>query len=157
LIPGDKLACLLISPLESGIKFKDWPLHVTIVPWFRSRLDATTLSDEIKKGISNFSKFEFEIDDVAYFGKNQNKEVNLISSSLALNRLEQIVRQIIKANSAWIVDQTARLKHDFRPHVTVQRDQRLHKGDRIVCSRLYLIEQLGEIKQVSAWPDLSNG
>jgi len=35
MVPGDKLICLFIDDYSIGDKFSEWPLHITIIPWFR--------------------------------------------------------------------------------------------------------------------------
>jgi len=40
MLPGDRLICAFVSERKVGATFRLWPLHVTIVPWFR--LNAAT-------------------------------------------------------------------------------------------------------------------
>jgi 2'-5' RNA ligase len=152
--PGDRLVCAFVKPLEKGAEFKDWPLHVTIVPWFRTEASSDELTEEFGQTLAGISAFDVEIDGETRFGRN--KLVNLVAQPTPFMDVEMQVRGILKSHDAWIADETTKRTRSYRPHVTEQKTERLHKGDTFVCAGLYLVEQLGGTKQATELINFKN-
>jgi 2'-5' RNA ligase len=146
--PGDRLVCALVEPLPLGASFKDWPLHITIVPWFRTDVPSDSLASEMSAALKDIDPFEVVMDGTAKFGRG--KTVNLAQLPTPLTEVETRVRQILKLHQAWLVDETTKHQRPFRPHVTAQKSVRLQEGDNWRCDRLYIIEQKGDHKEVRA-------
>ena len=147
MIPGDRLLCVLVRPLEQGAEFKDWPLHITIVPWFRTDTSTETLAGELRQALQEQKPFLITVDGEAHFGRRR-KPVNLIMLPSPLTDLETAARQLLRSHDAWMVDETTKVKRPFRPHITAQKSVQPREGDRIMCDNLYIIEQKGDHKEV---------
>jgi 2'-5' RNA ligase len=146
--PGDRLVCAFVNKLSVGAEFKQWPLHVTVVPWFRTEVSTDVLSKEINKVLSDINPFEVRIDHEAVFGRD--KTVNLIQQPTPFNDIEAAIRSLLKKRGVWLVDETTKKKRSYQPHVTAQKELRLHEGDGFWCDRLYVVEQKGEHKAIEA-------
>jgi 2'-5' RNA ligase len=147
--PGDRLICALIQPQPVGYRFKQWPLHITLVPWFRLDISSERLAGQMREAYVGGHAFEITVGMDAYFGYRNRKQVSLIDAP-ELPRLEGQSRRLLHAHKAWVVDEADKTRRGFRPHVTVQGDDRLHEGDRFICDRLYVIAQHGDCKVVEA-------
>jgi hypothetical protein len=150
--PGDRLVCTFVNDKETGDMFTDWPLHITIVPWFRTEVELAVLVAELESKLSRIDGFDVVMGSQVIFGRG--KSVSLVEKPTPLTEVEEIVRSCLKNHNACIVDETTKRHHTFRPHVTEQRTERLKRGDYFFCDRLYIIEQKGGHKEVSAVVEL---
>lgn len=148
MLPGDRLVCVLVDPIDLGTTFRAWPLHVTVVPWFRAAMSNEEVLTGIGGVVRSFEPFNIAIDGEGHFGHRGSKLVNLVRLPTLLTRIERQVRCFLKEHDAWIVDETTKRIRPFKPHVTVQGGKRLTSGDSFTCRGLYLIEQQGGVKQV---------
>ncbi len=152
---GDRLLCVLIKPQNQGFTFIDWPLHVTLIPWFRLDLSSDTLTNELRDGFIGSKTFQVSVQGEASFGYKNRKQVNLASSS-DLMKLEGQSRRILHRNHAWIVDEADHTRSGYHPHVTVQKNSRLQEGDTFICDKIYIVEQLVDYKEVVAIVELGH-
>jgi 2'-5' RNA ligase len=146
--PGDRLVCAFVLPRQVGERFKQWPLHVTIVPWFRNEVPSGTLARELQSGYEGARPFMVSVGKESRFGYRRQKTVNLLDSP-ELYRLEGQTRRVLHAHGSWVVDEADKTR-SFRPHVTAQDGERVHEGDNFRIETLYIIEQKGEYKDVTA-------
>jgi 2'-5' RNA ligase len=153
--PGDRLVCALVAPMREGQEFKDWPLHVTIVPWFRTDASPSQLVKEFEQAVDGVKAFMVVMDGEARFGRN--KLVNLVAPPTPLIDIESRIRSVLVSHQAWVVDQTTKSKRPYRPHVTAQKEQRLHQGESFICEELYIISQMGGYKEVVGKLGLGSG
>jgi hypothetical protein len=154
--PGDRLVCAFVKPPgDRGTQFTEWPLHVTIVPWFRSDISSEKLAAELQFELADIAQFPVMAGPSAGFGYKKGKTASLIQLSTPFTEIEPRVRRTLKQQKAWLVDETTRQRHEYKPHVTNQKSGRLHKGDKFYCDRLYIIEQKGSHKQITASVALS--
>lgn len=147
MVPGDRLLCIFIqNQLEND--FQQWPLHITIVPWFRTDISTKLLIQRLNDNLSDLTSFEITIAGETSFGYKGRKQVNLIEMPSPLEQIERIMRDILHEANSWLVDETTKLKRQFLPHVTMQGSHRVHEGDRYLVETLYIVEQKGDYKAV---------
>jgi 2'-5' RNA ligase len=146
--PGDRLVCVFVGKPAAGFEFKDWPLHVTIVPWFRTEVVSSELAREINEKLSDIEPFKAQANGAAKFGRN--KSVRLIKQPTPFMEVEPRVRQVLKQHQAWLVDETTKKYRSYKPHVTEQKNARLNEGDSFWCDRIYIVEQKGAHKTAVA-------
>lgn len=147
--PGDRLVCALLEDLKVGDQFKTWPLHVTIVPWFRLADDSASVVAGLSKALHDISPFELVGDGEAMFGPRSRK-VRLLAPNQSLSAVEAKVRAYLHKKRAWIVDETTKRHYEFRPHVTAQADSGLGRAAKFTVDRLFIIEQKGVFKEVAS-------
>ena len=145
---GDRLAAILLHPLTTGARFQDWPLHITLVPWFRPANGTAELTVLLEAALGGIRPFEITVGKDAFFGYHGRKLVSLIQMDDSLALIERTIRRIIKDRGGWIADEKTRRKRTFYPHVTVQGMQRVHQEDHIFIDRFTMIEQEGSGKNV---------
>jgi len=117
------------------------------VPWFRVDLPAVELASGLKEALVGSHPFDVKVGEEAWFGYRRHKQVSLVEAE-PLMRLEGQTRRFLHVHKAWVVDEADKTRRKFRPHVTVQQDDRLQRGDVFRCDRLYVVEQHGEYKEV---------
>ncbi len=153
---GDRLLCAFIKPQDQGYTFSDWPLHVTLIPWFRLDLSSNTLATELRDGFIGSKTFQVNVQGEANFGYKKRKQVNLALSP-DLMKLEGQSRRMLHRHHAWVVDEADHTRRGYHPHVTVQKNSRLQEGDIFKCDKLYIVEQRVEYKEVVAIVELGYG
>lgn len=146
--PGDLLVCALISPLKTGAQFKEWPLHVTLVPWFRNGLATNEIASRLGQELRTLSSFKVVMGESRRFGHNKDKDASLVELPSPLMDIEQSVRHVLKGVDSWLVDETTRVRRAYVPHVAAQKSARMRAGDECLCDRLYIVEQLGGMKRI---------
>lgn len=148
MLPGDRLVCAFLEPRVVGTQFKTWFLHVTIVPWFRLDDVSETVARGLEKALKTVVPFELVGDGSAKFGPHKNRPVRLLGQSTPLMLIERQVRNYLHKKRAWIVDETTKVRRQFRPHVTNQGENGMAEGDTFRCDRLYIVEQKGDCKEI---------
>jgi len=156
MLSGDRLFCLFIEDYLVGDQFSDWPLHITLVPWFRTDVAKDILISDANKLLAEHKTFKLTVKGEDKFGKRKSKLVNLIEDNSELIPLEKDLRQLLKGYSSWIVDESTRQKLNFRPHISVQKSERVYEGDELKINAVYLVEQKGKYKEVAAVIKLKN-
>jgi 2'-5' RNA ligase len=146
--PGDRLFCCFIDPHAEGEVFKEWPLHITLIPWFRTGVSSSELCQETQTLMAGIGPFDAITGGEAGFGRGGTKLVNLIELPSPLQDIEIALWRMLKSHDTWIVDETVKFERTFRPHVTVQKNSRRVKGDIVRCDSLYIIEQKGDYKEI---------
>lgn len=146
--PGDRLVCAFLTPVPVGRPFTAWPLHITVLPWFRLAVNNQALTQKLTQLLTDFGPFKAIIEGEAYFGHRRSKLVNLVRPAEELMIAERRIRSWLHEQAAWLVDETTKRRHRFRPHVTAQGSRRVHEGEAYAIERLSVVEQQGSHKIV---------
>lgn len=146
--PGDRMICIFVNDIPIGTTFTEWPLHVTIVPWFRLDTPSSDLAKQLQKHYIGSKPFQINVLQETQLGYKKRKTVNSIEAA-ELNRLEGQTRRLLHSYKTWIVDEADKTRK-FHPHITAQKSNRIHEGDIIKCDRLYVISQHGDFKQIDS-------
>ena len=150
MLPGDRLVVALVKPYQVGDRFIDWPLHVTVVPWFRLNNKPERIAKGLTKALTPIKPFDVIMNQTAWFGPKKNRQAHLIELPTPFSEIEKRVRNYFHKKRAWLVDETTKKRRDFRPHVTVQKSNQLRVGDSFKIDCLYLVEQRGSQKEIVA-------
>lgn len=146
--PGDRLVCAFVRPLELGDTFPQWPLHVTIVPWFRLQDHTDHIVQGLTEALHPITPFTVTADAPILLGPRRNRPAILLRKPTPFQVIEQRVRTYFHKKRAWLVDETTKIRRGYRPHVTFQQNEQLQPGETFTCDRLYVIEQFGDKKAV---------
>jgi 2'-5' RNA ligase len=148
MLPGDRLICAFVNPQSVGTSFSKWLLHVTIVPWFRLDTAPEQIAAGLQKALVTIEPFEVTAVGEALFGPRKNRPALVLNEDSPFADIEAKVRQYLHKKRAWLVDETTKRPRQFRPHVTLQADSKLQVGETFRCSKLYIVEQKGDYKQI---------
>lgn len=112
---ADYLAVCMLEPIEVGTQFTQWPLHMTIVPWFKAP-DLTAVEEKLKPIAAEHRPFDVEVGERAYFGPRGKLPVMRIENIPELQSLhEDILRAVTE--SGWHMEGRYTGQH-YTPHVT---------------------------------------
>lgn len=142
--PGDRLIVSFVESREIGERFSDWPMHVTIWAWFRSDVTNNTLAESLYKATKNIASFEATVGPEDKFGGGKVL-VNVIEQSDSFQKLYTKVESVL---GSFFVEHLSHKYPMYRPHVTVQKHERLHEGDTLSVEKISIVEQKGDYKEV---------
>ena len=139
---SEQLVVIPLEPLKKGRAFVDWPLHITIVPWFNClETERQRLSDLLKAAAGRHHQFDSVIGQFEWFGKNQDLHVQLIVPNRQLNDLHLDVFNTLD-RSGFPIHQKEYLGASYRPHLIYKPENKLAAGDIIKIDGFDLIKQL---------------
>ncbi len=149
MVPSDRLICAFVESKSSGFTFKEWLLHVTIVPWFRLNNESRSIAQDLETKLQEIKPFAVSMGrENIRFGYQEGKLATLVRLPSPLTKIEKRVRDYFYEQNAWLVDETTIRKRVFKPHITNQINDSLHEGDIFTCDRLYIVEQKGGFKEL---------
>jgi 2'-5' RNA ligase len=146
--PGDRLICAFVEPQVPSMQFKTWPLHVTIVPWFRLSDPSVQIASGLQEALHEVKVAIVSTGDEAQFGPRGNRQVRLLRPVGQLEQIEAKVRNYMHKKRAFMLDETTKKPYDFRPHVTAQNGFLLPESVPIRIAQLYIVEQKGDYKEI---------
>lgn len=146
--PGDRLICAFVEGMHIQETFQIWPLHVTILPWFRLADRSDDIAHGLETALHTMHSFEAVMDEQTVIGPRQSRPATLIQLPTPFSEIEHRVRNYFHKKRAWLVDETTKVRREFRPHVTVQGSKDMHTGDTFICDRVYIVEQKGDYKEI---------
>lgn len=131
------LACLMLDKVTRQEKFKTWPLHLTLVPWFEisgQKLSVFLKNTELLgKGMPRVT---LRVAGLDHFGPRKLR-VTLIEPSDALVNLHYKLLDIIQECDAKLINSN-HIKQNYKPHVT-NRGRRGPSRKQIICRQLHLV------------------
>lgn len=125
-------------------------MHVTIVPWFRLGDGSEQVAAGLAEACAAIRPFEAKTGEEVMLGPKKNRPARLLELPTPFTEIEQKVRAYLHKKRAWLVDETTKRRHEFRPHVTVQEGSELDGGKTFRVDRLYIVEQKGDYKEITA-------
>lgn len=132
---------LPLSPLRDGDSFavQDWPLHITVLPPFRT--DAAP--SEIGAAIASAASAQTAVTAIAgrdeRFGRGKSVPVTVVVENEALALLHQTLVDAVRPFAA-SPDEPAFTSPGFRPHITIKHNGRVHEGDEFSLAQLALVD-----------------
>jgi 2'-5' RNA ligase len=148
MLPEDRLVCAFVEPQEIGQQFRQWLLHVTVVPWYRDTEKTDVICNGLQRALSTIHPFSVMVEGDALFGPRKNRPVKLLRSPNGFEAIEPKVRNYLHKKRALLIDETTKRKTTFRAHITLQPGATCTDGDVVTCTHLYIVEQKGDYKQI---------
>lgn len=137
------LIATLLEPLEQGATFTDWPLHLTIVPWFGVDIEKERELDNLLDNIALRQKSTMvRVGATAMFGVGEDIPVNVIEPDDSLSELHLDVYESIRAAGFEIIGQNYFGKN-YNPHVSEQNGKKVIAGEVLEIRKFTLIKRVG--------------
>jgi hypothetical protein len=131
----------LFEEVPEGTQFswKDWPLHSTVVDVFAINWDMPATVQHLEKLLASRAKATSIAEEDEFFGPEKQTQVVLLQKTDSLVKLHHDVVEMLEEGGLTLNDpQFAR--EGFLPHSTVQKHNRLHKGDAVIFNALTIID-----------------
>jgi hypothetical protein len=134
---------LPLTPLEVGAGFavSAWPLHVTVLPPFRTDAPADRIADAIDAATRTVPALTVVAGDTELFGRRHDIPVTLIEPHDDLTALHTTLVRAIRPFAA-APDEPAFTGPGFRAHVTHKPPARIHPGDVLTLEQVALVDML---------------
>lgn len=133
----DQILVVLLEQLPAEQEFSNWPLHITVLPWFNG-VDQTTLDKELLELTANTTPIKVDLGAQEMFGANKDTPVRTLNDSPELVRIHQKIKDIVTASSGNILNPKYTGKA-YRSHVTIQSNKQLQKS--YILDNLTLVER----------------
>jgi 2'-5' RNA ligase len=134
--PEEFVIVCLWEPIGIGTRFTQWPLHITLMPWFTAP-DVTTVKAVLTPAVSLLSPFWVEVGEQDYFGQRK-LPVKLIRHNAKLQALHGLLLSKLE-EQAWPITGRYTGQH-FRPHVT--RKAGIDAEGRLLIDAIYIAQAL---------------
>jgi len=141
---NEHVVAIMLEPVSMGQEFIDWPLHITIVPWFPCG-DAKKLDRILTDAAGTQAGFSLEVGKIEKFGPKKNIKVNLMKESPMLDKLHWNIFNVLEKNSFGI-HQKEYVGDGYRPHITYQPHGHSSPGDQFQVKFFTLIKQIRQKK-----------
>lgn len=130
------LACLMMESVQRQERFRAWPLHLTLVPWFEVRShNLLNLINSIEEVAKNLPRFKLTADGTDYF--DSRVKVTIVKPNESLIKLHQQLLNALNSCDAKLISDKYVGEH-FKPHIT-NRGEKGPPRREIQCRRLYLV------------------
>lgn len=117
----------------------NWPLHTTIVDTFAIGWSVDEMVARLVELLMNYVWADSEVEGDGYFGENGQVRVVLLDRSDSLVALHRDVVRVLE-NGGLVLNDPQFAGDDFLPHATVQKNSRLHKGDKVRFTALSVVD-----------------
>jgi 2'-5' RNA ligase len=133
------LACLIPDNLgKIASPFTNWPLHLTLVPWFElSGEELPKFLADLDSITASYAPFELRPNGNASFGPRKIKVTLIKPEPEIVNLHLDLLKAISNCHASLVSDLFT--GSNFRPHVTVQAGKSLPDNKVTLCSKLYLV------------------
>lgn len=156
---GDRVVVSLLQPLARGERFHKWPLHLTLMPWFRSKLPSHEIAQVITGALSGVQPFTATMGETAHFGFKDQVPVRVVTSPNGFEEVHHRLLQAFHAHPEIEVLDGEHTGNGFRAHVTLHSYEPLREGDIVACNDLQIVRLAdihpgGATKEVEGEVDL---
>jgi len=140
---NEHLIVLPVEPLAKYNKFVNWPLHITIVPWFNCPSEDYPKLDKLLSDITNkHYKFCLEVGEIASFGWHGKEFLaQLIKPNNDLKQLHLDIFNTLETNG-FPIHQKEYLGDAYKPHFIYKMESKYITGQKINVNYFSLIKQL---------------
>ena len=132
---------LPLSPLREGDRFavRDWPLHITVLPPFRTDATGAQIGAAIRSAVSGQSAIRVVPAHDEKFGRRHDIPVTVMADNAQLTSLHHALRDAVRPFAA-APDEPAFTGDRFRPHVTMKPHGRVHAGDEFTLTQVAVVD-----------------
>jgi hypothetical protein len=136
---NENVVAILLEPMALNKEFIQWPLHITIVPWFHG-YDARKLDDLLSGIAKAHENFWAVVGPLERFGQRKEVEVNVIDDCDKLTRLHWDVFNTLETND-FKIHQKDFVGDGYRAHITRQPESWKDKGEKVEIKAFALVKQ----------------
>lgn len=132
----DYVLVAMLEPQKVGHRFSEWPLHITVIPWF-SAPNIEVVERLCTEVVADVAPFSVQVLERAYFG-SRKLPVKLIEKHPKLLGVHNNLLTAVQRNN-WELQGRYTGPH-YKPHVTkhVGKDAK----DEVVIDAIYIVERL---------------
>lgn len=148
-----------LMPLEKGDEINgEWPLHVTIVPWFTiPEHFEGAFSVAIANAMHKIHPITIHGQEEKYFGEDNSIRVRTVNSMGGLALLHDKLTDLIDRFDGEIFSQYIQGREGYAPHVTATESDELENCEQRTLTHLHRIRKTaGKKVVIASLPFLKN-
>ena len=132
-----------VQNVNEGDHFKrsSWPLHVTLVPWFKTDQADKFISD-LSEIFNSQKSIVAEAGGFEMFGMKRNVPVNIIVPNSQLTELHNRLLGFVQQNANLKSDRY--VGENYRAHISHVDKGNIREHDEITINNIALVELVGE-------------
>lgn len=143
---GALIVVAMVDPASAPQLFRrrrlEWPLHVTVLPWFTVP-DEAVFVEFLERHLPSEPAFQAVIDVDAAFGEAGEIPVSLVKNRVPFAAMHTYVLEAVLGQHGTVLMNTW-IRDSYKPHVTHHGDNRLHQGDTFMVQSLTVVRLLDE-------------
>lgn len=127
-----------LEPISEGYEFfwKEWPMHITILPPYAIDIDVNKIGDLLAVELSGQKKLQAKAEDDLQW---DDLTVVQISKTPEITKLHNDLVDLMTKNGA-IFNEPQYLGDNYTPHCTVYKDKRLQNGQLVNIDNVALVD-----------------
>src|SRR5579859_4047901 len=143
---NEHLVVIMLEPMQPGVQFEVWPLHITIVPWFPVN-DEAKLHKTLEAAAKKHRKFIVKAGRTEKWGHQEKFDVVVVEDlGHQLHRLHWDIFHSLEKNG-FPVHQKDFLGAKYKPHFVVRNvvqkaQSRPPRGEVLKIPSFWLVNQL---------------
>ncbi len=142
--PGDFIVVHMVEKLPVGAQFErhrlDWPLHITLAPWF-NRADSAALTTALSEIAADMQPFNAVVGEERAFGADGEIPVNVIENQTDMRGLHQAIIKAVRT-AAGTFESTRFIDPAYTAHITHHARTRRQQGDIEQIDDFHLVRLL---------------
>lgn len=127
----------LLDTADIGDRLVQWPLHLTIVPWF-SYYEPKKFLDEVRELVGQTPVIDLRVGSQVTWGYNT---VSTIHYSIGLHRLHEDLLKLAMKHGRLNTTNHGYHGRNYTPHITHHGRSHVNEGQSIKIETIYVIER----------------
>jgi hypothetical protein len=129
---------LPLEPIEAG-EFCEWPLHCTLLPWFRTRLGGSEVVHVVNGVCSSYTPVSLCAQHTFWLEGEQNVSARAIQKTNRLMKIHRAMADAIRAGGA-AFDEQRRILDGYEPYVANQPHAELRGQTNRIVREVAVVE-----------------
>lgn len=138
---GSLILVVMVEPPAISYSFRrkrmDWPLHITLIPWFKT-VDEQAVIESIKRALGAIPSFELTVGSDTMFGETS---VSLIADPEPIVDLHNVLLETVAQNVVFS-QMPNWIGNEYQPHITHHDDSRLADGQKVTVKDVTVVRLL---------------
>ncbi len=132
------MACFMLEDKPTHYRFSEWPLHLTLAPWFNiDNVDLPKFIDLLDNLFDQSGPLMIRLKDKQWFGHNREVPVMIVDDNERLIKLhESLLSGINQIGRIIATDHTG---NNYRPHITLKDNHKLTSGRKFDLNKIYIV------------------
>lgn len=126
----------LLDDFQPDDSFAQWPLHVTLVPWFKP-LDLKQFTKELKGKAGDYRQITSTVGEQRIWGPHT---VNIIDRVPMLQELHAELLALVRMHGRLLINEQY-TGENYTPHITHQGAVSAMEGHMVTLGTIYLISR----------------
>lgn len=118
---------------------KDWPLHITLLMNFNIDISENDLINKLLSFSQTLTPIQLMVKERMLLGPNKDIQVNILESNQEIMKLHESLKDLLDSLNA-TYDNPEYVGKGYRPHSTVQENDRVKEGETIKIDSFSLID-----------------